>query len=334
VEALDNPDHGISRKAKRRDTAARFRLECQGAASVRWLTRHLDRFSPWSDGRLTDAGIQAFAELAIAYAYLAGWQDCERGPATSLYAALPRWREFILTECLCRTYAEMARKRPSQAYALLLPYLSLRATGYRSPYDEETLRRLERWGYPAASEVVPYRLLDRHYFLWKSGCLRREPRWAELYRATLLGHDVRLAYIDREGAYSVTHTLFYLADFGKRPIPLPPEEVARVTMIVECLLIHYWRVAHWDLVGELLISLNCLDARDTPISRGAARAFARAQLPDGAVPAQRPDVASAHPAEEDEGDMRHFRACYHTTLVNMLYCATTLNRGANESITA
>lgn len=329
-ERVNNPDHGAPTGAKPRGSVARLRLERQGAASVHWLTDRLDRFSPWSDGKLTDAGIQAFAELAIAYAYLARWQ----GRAYGLTAGLPRWREFIVAECMRRNYTEMARKRPSQAYALLLPYLSLRASGYRSPYDEETLQRLERWGYPAASEVVPYRLLDRHYFLWKSGYLRREPPWAELYRNTTLSQDVRLAYIDREGAYSITHTLFYLADFGNRPMPLPPDEAARAVAVVECLLLHYWRVTQWDLVGELLIGLNCLAARDSAVSRGAARAFAHAQFPNGAVPAEMLDAAPAPSTAAGEEEARHFRACYHTTLVNVLYCATALSRGEDEPFTA
>ncbi len=328
---MNGCDHREPREAEPR--ASRLRLARQGAASVRWLTERLDRFTPWRDGRLTDAGIQAFAEMAIAYACLHRWQIRLHDPLPSLTADLPRWRAFLVAECERRAYAEMARKRPSQAYALLLPYLMLRAGGYRAPYHEETLARFGRWGYPAAAEVIPYRLLDRHYFLWASGALRREPRWVALYRDTTLAHDVRLAYLDREGAYSVTHTLFYLTDFGERPLPLPPAEAARVTGIVECLLLHYWRVAEWDLVGELLISLHCLDVPASPLACGAARAFAGAQLPNGAVPAETPDAAT-EPGERGEDDACHFRSCYHTTLVNVLYCATALHRAIGEPAAA
>lgn len=300
------------------------RLRRQGTASLGWITRHLDRFSPWREGRLTDRGIKALAELSVLYMYLERWEARPLSRRLPLTDVLPAWREFILRQCENPAYAETARKRPAQAYYLLLPYLMLRAGGHRSPYYETTVDRVRRWGYLLPTEVVPYRRLDQHYVLWKSGCLKAEPNWRGLYKKTALVRRLRLAYVDEDISYSITHTLFYLTDMGERPGPFEAGEIRRITEVVECLLFHYWRLRHWDLVGELLINLNCLDARGSSFYPGAAAAFRKACRRDGAVPADQAcaeKAATGRPPDESS-----FQLYYHTTLLNVLYCSTALNQ--------
>src|SRR5216683_1909756 len=217
-------------------------LQQRGIAGLNWLTQNLEHFSPWREGKLTDKGLQAFAELSILYAHLEQWKARSLCQQLSLDNSLVTWRKFILDHCEYQPYAEVARKRPALAIYFLLPYLMLRTGGYTSCYYEDTLRRLERWGYPRATEVVPYRFMDQQYFLWKSGYLSREPKWYKLYRDTILPHVRSSVYIDRDAAYSITHTIFYLTDFGNRPAPLSEREIRRILDLVKSLLIHYWRL--------------------------------------------------------------------------------------------
>ncbi len=311
--------------AKPGSARRRERLRRRGAASLSWLTRNLHRFAPWQDGRPADARLKAFAELSILYAYLEQWQGQPFAAALSLAKTLPAWRAFLTGQCEHRPYAEMARKHPAQAYAFLLPYLMLRATGYRSPYHEDTFERLRHWGYPEATEAVPYRQLERRYILWKSGYLPHEPSWLRLYRDTVLARSRSPVHLDQDAAYSVTHTLFYLTDMGNRPAPFEAREVDRVTGLVECLLVHYWRLAHWDLVGELLVCLNCLHKWDSDLDAQAAKGFLRAWRSDGAVPAERRAAEETRAACGAGQEERAFRECYHTTLVGVFYCCTGLN---------
>ena len=48
--------------------------------------------------------------------------------------------------CTAPVLTQMPRKRRAVGFAYLLPYLMLRATGYRSDYHEQTLVLLERSG--------------------------------------------------------------------------------------------------------------------------------------------------------------------------------------------
>jgi hypothetical protein len=216
--------------------------------------------------------------------------------------------------------AQMPRKRPAVALAYLLPYLMLRATGYRCADYEDTLTRLRRSGHLRPHELVPYRILEREHALWRSGVLGREPAWKRLAAATVLLRTRSLLSLDDEGAYAITHTLFYLTDFGHRAAPLSPTEMRRAVDFVEGLLLHYWRVGNWDLVGERLINANCCGACGSDIYAGAARAYEGAWRPDGAMPARRTsEVQDAIAGDED------FGACYHPTLVAVLYCATAMS---------
>ena len=252
----------------------------QGGArrSLDWLSRNLETFSPGPGGLPDEWRVKAFGELALVYAYLQEW----RHPALGEH--LPVWRTFIIEHLEDPAFAQLARKRPAIAFAYLIPYLMLRATGYRSAYYEETLRLLRRGNLLRAAEVVPYRALEREHALWKSGWTRDEPRWRHLARATVLLQCDNPAAWDDEAAYSVTHTLFYLTDFGNRDAHLSASERDRAVDTVECLLLHYWRIGHWDLVGELLVNLNCLRNCGSPIYEAAARAYHAAWRDDGTVP--------------------------------------------------
>ena len=261
-------------------------VERRFGASLRWLNSELHGFSLPDTAKPSGASVKALSELAIAYAWLVQCRNrlSPLANCAALETSLELWRRFIIGECQKRTYAESARRYPAQAFNLLVCYLALRSSGYRSTYHEQTLRLVHRWGYPAITETVPYRVLNNQYFLWKSGLTRHEPSWQTLYKRTILARAHCIAYLDRDDAYSITHTLFYLTDFGNRPLPLPDSDRIRIKEIVEALLIHYWRTSDWDLVGELLINLECLNMGKSVCYTGSANAFQRAWLKNGAVP--------------------------------------------------
>jgi hypothetical protein len=237
---------------------------------------------------------------------------------------LRRWRRFLLDHCEDRAYAELGRRIPSHAFALLLPYLNLRTTGYRSPFHEETLRRAWAREFLFATELVPHRVLDREYFLWKSGLLRCEPDWPKFYAATALAMAPDALNVDKEAAYAITHTLFYLSDLGRRPLPFEEAESERVTRILECLMVHFWRLRHWDLLGELLANRVSMLARESRIATGASAAFLNAWRPDGCIPGEGLKIEGLDKAPQSERGAIIFRGCYHTTLVGVIYCVSAL----------
>lgn len=295
---------------------------------MEWLNLHLDHFIPLREGRLTDDGVKAFAELSVVYGYLEQKLRLQHTDNFLKNVNLPVWRAFLIRHFEDKIYAETVRKRPAQAFYLLIPYLVLRGVGYRSQYYEESLQQWRRWGYPQAMEVIPYRLLDQQYILWKAGYQTREPNWQQLYRQTVLGRECSSIYLDENATYSITHTLFYLTDFGNHCPPLEKADLQRIVDLVECLLLHYWRLANWDLVAELLTNLNCLGANSSVIYSGAAEALYNVWRSDGAIPANgncETELQSFQSVQQPELGELIFRHCYHTTLVGIFYCSTSLN---------
>ncbi len=298
------------------DHLARYASKALG-----WLDSNLDQFSPFREGRVDSYYLKAFAEFTTAYTYLHQWEHPQVNHPS-------RWRSFITQHCENSVYAQGPRKQPVVAFGYLIPYLMLRSLEYRSAYYEETLDFLRMRRYLRCVELAPYRILEREHLLWKSGYVTNEASWSQFYRATTLGQNLHPLCIDDEAAYSVTHTLFYLTDFGNRRGPFSSPEIQRIKEVVECLLLNYWRTGFWDLLGELLIGLNCLGLRESPVYEGAALAFENAWQANGSIPAKGELLSGKGRAkQEDESETeREFRDCYHATLVGVLYCLTAMNQ--------
>jgi hypothetical protein len=66
-------------------------LESGAKRSLDWLNHRLNAFSPVEGS--DDFALKAFAELALVYAYLEGWEQL------ALRQHLPRWRAFVIEQC-------------------------------------------------------------------------------------------------------------------------------------------------------------------------------------------------------------------------------------------
>jgi hypothetical protein len=305
-------------------------LRLAGGRSLQWLDRRLQTFSPCQGGYPEAWRLKAFGELALVFTYLQEWRCLP-------LRYLRSWRAFIIDQLDDPAYGQLARKQPTAAFAYLAPYLMLRSSGFRSAYLEDTMRMLTRRQLLTTAEMVPYRKLEREHALWKSGYSRREPPWLQLARPTALLRSGNPLGWDDDVAYSITHTLFYLTDFGNRPGNLTSRELQRAIAVVECLLIHYCRTGNWDLVGELLVNLNCLSRADSPLHEAGAQRYRSSWRNDGAVPPHRrrgetsEEERSPPPSEHTPGKRKpsraSFRRHYHSTLVAVLYCATAANAG-------
>jgi len=306
-----------------RKRGAALRLERRANDGLDWLGRNLRRFAPLDKFEAAPR-IKPFTELAILYERLHSVKSESLAESLRLPQHLRRWRRFLHSHCGDRAYAELARRMPSYAYAILLPYLVLRSTGYRSPFHEDSLRLAWDRGFLFDAEVVPHRVLDREYFLWRSGLLTAEPDWQGLYARTSLAAAPGALHVDKEAAYAFTHTLFYLSDWGRRPPPFAEAEAERVAGIVDCLTVHYWRLRHWDLLGELLANRVSMRARGSHIPAAASSAFLNAWWPDGCLPGEGGEVEGLREAPPSERESIIFRECYHATLVGVLYCVSAL----------
>jgi len=135
-----------------------------------------------------------------------------------------------------------------------------------------------------------------------------------------------LVYVDDESAYSITHTIFYLSDFGTKSLPLDSLEVMRIQNVIESLMIHYGRIGHWDLLGELLLCIFIIGPPQRSLWQKALEAFIAIQKVDGAIPG-RIDTEDEFASATIVGDeQRLFSGCYHTTIVGLILSAQIINK--------
>ncbi|WP_199566426.1 DUF6895 family protein [Streptomyces corynorhini] len=190
--------------------------------------------------------------------------------------------------------------------------------GYRHEPLELLLRHTTSLHSTRAAEVLPNRRLAVANAARISGFDRGEdgdegPRtgstggtdWAGLTAATWLGALPEPWLIDWLTAYSMTHTVFHITDWGRLPERLPDDIVRHVGRWLPVWIDIWAEIGEWDLVAELLIVDNCLPE---PLGDAAVwERLAGIQHEDGLMP------RDGHPVTGD--DQERFAAHHHSTVV-------------------
>ncbi len=229
---------------------------------------------------------------------------------------------FLLNFLARSDISQLAQKRPSSYNAYALPYLFVRAAGHRLTNFEDALDKLHGSGAPLMIESVPYRTLEIAYALRAAGLTQAALR-TDGYGATTLGRRKNPVYLLEWEVYSITHTLFYLSDFGRSSLLAALDERDRVSDLLTALLVHFWRKNNWDIVGELLFNLICIDSHGVSCFDLCMHAYLRAWQDDGVLPG--PTFSADRKPMSDDYVFDH---CYHTTLVGLLLCGIYLERVA------
>lgn len=251
----------------------------------------------------------------IETAFLAGLRArLDDAPLTDDYAAILEQVEEAARE---PGYQEMIARDESALLLYAGTYAALRLCGRDAPEFQRIIRQAVEGGYAAAFERVPYRQLDLLHTLYLCGIEHDLPSMDDVLPFSLLCRRPNVLKLADRDVYAITHTVFYVTDFGLRdpvwPRGFRPGEGVE---LLEALLVLAEARANADLVGELLCCLYCLGVTD---SHAADRAWAflesvqedngRVNGPEGVL----------HPGI-DAGDsgFRHWAEGYHTTIVAAL----------------
>jgi len=301
-------------------------------ATLGWLTEVLPSFDPLPSGVPNQVNLKAFAELSITFLYLSEHAAKLREVPPYLSNFLRVCSTHLKLHCSRAEYIDAVRRDPLNAYTFVLPYLALRCLKFRWPPFESFLDWLVQLSLPLSVEVVPYRELDRLHFLHKSKLLARTPKLDLLFRSTTLARRNNSIYYSELDAYAVTHTIFYLTDFGQRAPSLSARQTAETGVLLQSLLVHFWRIKNWDVMGELIICTNYLKIPRDPVLADASAAFEQLLRPDGTVPARQAHGPRGVGRRRAQGSgatiSDYLRGCYHTTFVWILYVLSTASHYA------
>ena len=296
------------------ETAEEAQVAAVEARAQEWAARSFDHFHPLfhRNPKRSIFAIKAAAELALVCGIAATRET--RAAGTS-YAALAErlYREVFLDEGVQEYLLSNIAAVPTIGL-----YGSLRQCGYDDLRFRGRLQRLTESGYPAAVERTPASELD----LIHSSRLAGFPcplDAGEVYARTLLRRRPPLQLLANDDVYGITHTVFFLTDFGREmPAVLRPDLDYLAEAVPRLLDFYLWK-QNWDLAAELLLILKCagLQAADS-FAEGWALLLA-AQNDDGSYDG--PVDEEPQRADEDT-TWAQFRDRYHTTLAVLLAIAS------------
>lgn len=293
------------------------------AGAVDWLTARLDHFDPfsWRAGEATHAPAKAALELGLlchCAARLGVAQDA-LAPAHDLVGRL--WRN--------PGFPRLIGAQPEFASSYALIYAALAPPGADDGCRRAALAGLAP-DFLTPEGKTAFQRVEIRYYADRAGVRHGIEPLADLVPASPLVAP-RVSGLPggppltTGESYRLTHTAFYLGDFGHADPGLGAEEASRARELVEVMLRHC--VAHdlWDLAAELVLTQFVLGV-DPPVTAAGAAALeclARARRPDGTIPGREPALR----AMEADPPAETFRKAYHTTLVTAL---TTLTLSAGR----
>ncbi len=280
------------------------------AGAVDWLERNLSFFDPFSpQAQASPHGkVKAALELALLRQCWArsGSDDDSLSLAAELVTALWQRPGFL----------RLVASEPQHAAAYELIYVALAPPGIGTALRDEAISLLTASGYLTSAGKSPYLRLETRFYADKAGLEPQIEPYSELIGQSVLVDLPAEFPCSLPDAYAITHTAFYLSDFGTRTPDLTPEQAAKATRLVGRMLDHCVRQEMWDLISELIITLSCLggDPLRTPGGEAALRCLERVQRPDGVIPGR--SAVQAPDASASAGEF--FHKCYHTTIVVIL----------------
>jgi hypothetical protein len=214
-------------------------------------------------------------------------------------------------------------RRPSRAAAHLLAHACLQQVGNLDPAFDELARSALGSSAAAATERVPYRLLDtawiRHLVLGDG----------ELDHPALalspIGVGVDLIGATTDDAYAFSHALPYATDFGRHQLSAWTDR-ERLAGIADALALKALAEDDLDLLGELLMAPALLRTPWTSIQWFGWRVLSDTWREYGFVPGPGLPAAASGETAAQAVD-RVLGTVYHTTLVGGLLVATLLFTG-------
>jgi hypothetical protein len=292
--------------------------------AIDWLSANLDRFEPFRGRFERDWPThRALVELALIGMCL------RRQTIFADDARVARLLERVLQTYRHPVYREIAFRHGGDFVADAFVPVALYACGLLDGDDERrALQSLIDNGNILLRSRAPHKTLELIHVLELGGFRYRLPS-AVACLQRFGSKPMNLIEMTNDDAYVITHTIFYLSDFGARlDFAIPVKQRRDLSWVVHHLLGMCVREGHWDLVGELLLCCHSLRLTGSPLYTVGWRAFLTAQRPDGAVPGPHYDPAQLNALAASDRREYLFQSCYHTTLVAALAGAQCQADGA------
>jgi hypothetical protein len=216
---------------------------------------------------------------------------------------------------------DLMRKYPD-LFAAVSTYATFRSASYNNADMERLIRHLVLSRGVASLEFPPWRGLDIALALRH---LKITGPWDErkLLAATWLNAEPEPWLLSESAAYSLTHTVFYVTDFGFLQAGLPKRLQAYLLTYLPVWCEYFNNHENFDLLSEMLMVSACLPAHLEELGQYWTY-LAHQQRGNGLVPGP-VDLSVTENLNEQMRTRASFWAHYHTTLVTIMAGALTLS---------
>ena len=281
--------------------------------SLKWVMNHLECFDP-SHLFVQDHTLKVKPFLELVFVV----NPFLRMKLDHQFPELHRIRQFIERTFESYDFPAFAHHDPAGLMVFALRNEFFNITGQPERCADGLLETFLASGLHLVVERsrIPFRVMDLHYALDRASNQFDPVRYLPLYQKTILAKGRSLTQCNTNDLYSITHTLFYLADLGQVPLKqVLPAETPYLQRMLQDALAMMLRQDNLDLAGEFLMCLAFVDVLDTSITRVAWKVLAERQLFSGAMPAPTYSPEKALQLQGEEQERYEFTQCYHTTLV-------------------
>lgn len=292
------------------EATALFRL---GAAALSWIESNLSRFgvSASGDDLTLVEEVKPLAELSLA---------CDLISRTGVRSRFGRQFISFSKDVLANCWDELDRGehlrhlllRYPDLFSLVTVYPPFRRAGFRNADLDRSIESIVEDPGIRALEFPAWRLIDFAVALRALG-FRSPWRPAEEFGRTWLGQAPPPWMMSESAAYSLTHTVFYMTDFGFMPEGLPKRARVYVSKWFGPWSRYFARAPNFDLLGEFLMVGYCLDIKQVP---DLLKYLLAAQGRNGAVCG--PEAILTNLGSRVSEKQRRFLRDYHTTLVALM----------------
>lgn len=182
-----------------------------------------------------------FSELCIFFNYT------EKKAKIENHTDYQTLKEYLITETN-KISADDVFKNLYTAYHVILPYTFIRK--YKKFEHLEKCLDIICDNRFMSSEIPPHRAMEWDYMLYNLG----RKTQVIIPKSSILKKTCHLQYIDRDIAYAITHSLFYVTDFGFSLDRPPIKNLKKLKFQLECLIARFYEENDVDLVLELGIN--------------------------------------------------------------------------------
>ncbi|MGO4772694.1 hypothetical protein ACEN2I_13610 [Flavobacterium sp. W22_SRS_FK3] len=201
------------------------------------IKSNLEIFS-FEDG-ITEDRYKKFAELSIFFSYCSSDHFGEDNNDII--------KNFLL-EKIKKIPADDIFKNPYMVFHIAMPYVFLRKFE-KIDLFESSLKIMFK-NNMFSFEVPPHRQMEWSFIKNKMGLQNK----FKLCNPSILTQNIYVSSVNREIAYAISHSLFYITDFGVCPPPDNLLNIEKLKFQLECMIVKFYKENDLDVVLELSVN--------------------------------------------------------------------------------